>query len=204
MQSKKYTLKKDSKTIVVKMSKQLPIIKASPKSKINFELYKGTSLISTRSSNKVKVSKSLNTLNRIEKTGTKSFIRRSPFDTSLLASVPRNPINYNIRYLKEDSTQLDDKNIIETPSDSLKPSDQDNKLPHIIANEYENYLLYNIFLPAISSTKKRSITSNRENSKQENDVSKLFSDTPPNCSPYILRIIQKSNAKKAINQDIHK
>lgn len=204
MQSKKYTLKKDIKTIVVKMPKQLPIITASPKTKINFEFYKASPLLSCKSPTKSKISRSLNPLNRIKKTRTKSLVRKSPFDSSLLASVPRNPINYNIRYLKNDSIQLDEKNTIETPSDSLKPSSQYNQLPNLIAMEYENYLLCNSFLPEIPSKKKRSMTPNSGSSNQENDVSSLFSETPPNCSPYIIRIIQKQKTRKEINQVIHK
>ncbi|OMJ66314.1 hypothetical protein SteCoe_36878 [Stentor coeruleus] len=197
MQSKKYTLKKDIKTIVVKMPKQLPIITTSPKTKMNNELYKASPLLSCKSPSR---GKSLNPLSRIKKTRTKSLIRRIPFDSSLLSSVPRNPINYNIRYLKEDSMQLDEKNTIETPSDSLKPSTQDNRLQNHIATEYESYLLYNSFHPTNISTKKRSMTPNSEISKQDNDVSSLFSDTPPNCSPYIIRIVKKPNTRKAMNK----
>ena len=145
MSSRKYVLKKDIKPIVIKCATKFPIISTSPinDSRIKLSLTKNSPLnISIRHPRNQRVTKSLNNYQKIKNSKASCLKKKIIFNTEVINSKNHQIPNYNIRYLKESLEEIEDKNNIETPSDSQQISNNIQNTGKLIANQYEDYLLY--------------------------------------------------------------
>ena len=120
MSCRKYVLKKDLKTIVVKFHGKLPIISSSPtpSPKLNLVLSKLPTAAKLEKARKsLKIINNLSSYKSSEnKKRAKSYIRKNPFDTTFMNTSPKCFINSNIRYLQEISEEIEDQNTILTPN----------------------------------------------------------------------------------------
>ena len=180
MSCRKYVLKKDLKPIVIKVSSKLPSISTPTAYPSRLKLA-FSSNSPTNIKHKIKpkrVTKSLNNYFKMKTHGSKSYAKKSLLNTTYLKPMVSQTPYSNIRYLKQClEDDLEEKNIMETPSDTSKIPN--NLIEDQFAIQYENYLfqtpdLYTNFikkkLPATPKVyKKHKLVESRIN----------LNDTPP-------------------------
>lgn len=179
MSCQKYVLKKDLKPIVLKQSNKLPCIisSTSPYSGFKLSFTRTCPKTEKKEKNLKRVTKSLNNYSRLKKIKANSFPKRNIFNSSYIRPRHSGTPCSNLRYLEEISEEIDEKNTMETPSDSFKTSN--NPLTDIITQQYERYL-YRPYEPDMVS-KKRSFTPIFQK-KISNKTHVDFSETPPDFS----------------------
>jgi hypothetical protein len=174
MSCKKYVLKKDLKTVVVKSKDKLPSVLNSPTTKPNFTKNCPLSFFPIIKKPQ-RVAKSLQTLKGMNKRRFKSNDRRN-LDMSLPNAFYQVTLTTNLRYMKANPEEFEGKNAIITPSDSIKS--KKDSMRGTIENEYQNY----INLPLNNSKKPdvlRSITPDTFKNLHQGREQHILAQTPP-------------------------
>ena len=187
MSSRKYVLKKDIKPIVIKCATKFPIISTSPinDSRIKLSLTKNSPLnISIRHPRNQRVTKSLNNYQKIKNSKASCLKKKIIFNTEVINSKNHQIPNYNIRYLKESLEEIEDKNNIETPSDSQQISNNIQNTGKLIANQYEDYLLYT-FKNHYKYKNQRSLTPAVRNHIIKFEFTKEEADSPKSIENFL-------------------
>lgn len=154
MSTKKYVMKKDLKPMIINFKAKGPSsILNTPASKPRMSSNQNCpSSIFPCIKKPNRVAKSLQTLASVKRKRVKSLGRKK-LEMSLPNALYQVSLHNNLRYLKSQPEDFDDKNVIETPSDSLKiPQDS---LEIQIKAKYQAYI---DLPPNIPMIEKRSLT----------------------------------------------
>lgn len=188
MSAKKYAMKKELKPILMKSPIKLPLTYSSqsPSNRLKFALSKLSPLNMYKATQRSqKVSKSLKNYRNLNKTRAKSYMKKNAFESIFINPMITGSLNTNIRYMKEASEDLEEKNYIETPSDSVKSRVEIKTTAEDINFEYENYLLNNFSPQGLKFyLKKRSFTPINKNAKNESKYLGMNLEFPPTMSSF--------------------
>jgi hypothetical protein len=138
MSCKKYILKKDLKAYVLKSKEKLPSTPISPSVRAKLSFLKNSPVTFLPIIKKpTKIAKSLQTLKGLNKRRFKSSGRKT-LERSLPNGYYHIALSKNLRYLKANPEEFDDKNLLVTPSDSI--NSKKDSLRGKIESEYQEYI----------------------------------------------------------------